>query len=475
VTVPDPRRVALDHAAASSTTPLEAAVVLESTGITDTIAAEHFGTTDVFALGELALADPHRGISEPATRPDALRERRNAWFHVRGLLYAIPAVVALASLPAGDPVASALVLGGLLVAWAAGYGVTSLAWTHLNNLDLPGAKRFLRRALLVGIVLAFLASCGAVLATLVFTSTMSVDLGTVLLLTGQAAYLLAAAALLLCRHEAWLLVALVPAVVGVVLALRHPRPAPVGAFGAPLGLPGRDLLWAAGSVVLAVVLALVATRGARRPVVRPTWADRWQALAQVGYGLFVAVLVVFPAIDQLVDPGFDPLPLSVTVLALPLVLGMGLAESLAQWFRGRCVRLLAQEREVGRFAHRARWAALRVHLLFVGALTVATAAPILAVTSLPAVDPRAVLLGVDYVVLGTALFAATLLGVLGRGDRVLMVVAGGVTALAAFLAHDHRHVSSTAAIAWHLGVGVAMLLVLALQVGRTVGIPVRHR
>ncbi|GAA4676777.1 hypothetical protein GCM10023215_06470 [Pseudonocardia yuanmonensis] len=467
----DPRRVALDHAAASSTTPLEAAVVLESAGITDVVAAERFGTTDVFALGELALADPHRGLSEPAARPGPRAPHGRWWFHTRGVLYAIPALVALASLPAGDPVASGLVLAGLLAAWAAGYGVTSMAWTHLNNLDLPGAKRFLRRALLVGIVLALLASSGAVLAALVFTSTMSVDLTTVLLLTGQAAYLLAAVVLLLCGREPWLLVALVPAVVGAVIALRQPGAGPVSAFAT--GVPVRDLSWAASSVVLAVGLALLATRGAQRPLVRPARRDLAEAGVQVGQGLFVAVLVVFPAIDHLVDPGFDPLPLSVTLLALPLVLGMGLAESLAQRFRARCVALLAEERSTARFAVRALWLAVRAHLVFAGALAAAMAGAVLLAGS---GDPRAVLLGADYLVLGTALFAATLLGLLGRGDRVLLVLAAGVTALAALLAHGgHPHLSSTTAIVWHLGVGTAMLLVLAVQVRRTVGIPVRHR
>ncbi|GAA1848671.1 hypothetical protein GCM10009836_30510 [Pseudonocardia ailaonensis] len=469
----DPRRTALDHAAASSTTPLEAAVVLESAGIADAVAVAHFGTTDVFALGELALADPHRGVSEPATGPVAPAPRTRRWFRLRGLLYAVPALVALASLPAGDPVASGLVLGGLLAAWAAGYGVTSIAWTHLNNLDLPGAKRFLRRAVVLGTLLALVASCGAVLAALVTTSTSSVDLGTVVLLTGQAAYLLAAVALLLCGREAWLAIALVPALVGAVLALLKPRAAPVTAFGAPTGVPGRDLLWAAGTVVAALVLALLATRGAARPVARPTAAAWARAGGQTGYGLFVAVLVVFPAIDRLVDPGFDPLPLSVTLLALPLVLGMGLAESLAQRFRARCVALLGAERSTARFAARARRVTLQVHLAFTGALALAMAVALVVAWT---ADPRAVLLAVDYLVLGTALFSATLLGVLGRGDRVLTIVAAGVTALAAYLAHGgHGQFTSASAIVWHLAVGSAMLLVMAVQLIRTVGIPVRHR
>jgi hypothetical protein len=269
----------------------------------------------------------------------------------------------------------------------------------------------------------------------------------------------------------------VPAVIGSILALQAPRAGPASAFGVRTGRPGPDLLWPAASVVLAVVLALVATRGARRPSAGLTRAAWTQAGGQVGYGLFVAVLVVFPAIDQLVDPGFDPLPLSVTLVALPLVLGMGLAESLVLRFRARCAVLLVEEWSTARFAHRARLMALGLHLKFACALATATVALGAAVVFAgQAWDPRLALLGADYLVLGTVLFAATLLRVLGGGDRVLLVVSGGVTALAAFLAHGgHQHVPGTSAIIWHTGVGVLMLLVLAVQVRRSVGIPVRHR
>ena len=330
---------AVAHAAASSTTALEAAVVIEGAGIGDRLASERYGAADVFDLAEGLVADRRRPRSEPAVPPvvrtwSTAGDRR--WLPARGVLYAVPAVVALSLLPTEDPVSATLVLGGLLLAWAAAYGVASVAWSYLGNLDRPGAHRFLRRALLLGILVALVLATAAVFAALVLTPTMSVDLITVVLLTGQAAYLLAAAALLLCGREAWLLAALVPAVVGAVLGMLVPRSGPGSALANPTsGVPARDLLWPAASVVLAVVLALVATRGARRPVsVLPSAA--WsQAGAQVGFGLFVAVLVLFPALEQLLDPGFDPLPLSLTSLALPLVLTMGVAEWLVVRFRSR--------------------------------------------------------------------------------------------------------------------------------------------
>lgn len=470
----------LAHAAASSTTPLEAAVVLESAGVDDRVVCERFGGTDVFDLAERALADPHRGVSEPLAPPPPLvwslpGDRR--WTHARGVVYAVPAVVALSLLPTGDPAAAGLLLGGLLLAWAASYGVTSVAWSHLGNLDLPGARWFLRRALLAGGLLALLASTVAVFAVLLLTSTTSVDLITVLMLAGQATYLLAAAALLMCGREAWLLAALAPAMVGALLGLALTQPGPVGALGAPIAVPGRDLLWPAASVVLAVALALVATRRGRRPragLVRSAWS---RAGTQVGHGLFVAVLVLFPALDQLVHPGFDPLPQSVTLVALPLVLCMGIAESLAHRFRWTAAGLLGSTGSTAWFARAARRAALRAHLVFAGVLAGATVL-LGVVVVMVAGDPdgRVVLLGVDYLVLGVALFATTVLTVLGRDDRVLAVLAAGVTALSAFLARAEPLTSSSStAIVWHLGTNTLLLGVLGVLVARAAGVPVRHR
>ncbi|GAA4932052.1 hypothetical protein EV188_103541 [Actinomycetospora succinea] len=472
---------AVAHAAGSSTTRFEAAVVIEGAGVNDRVASQRYGAADVFDLAGRLVADRRRPRSEPAAAPPR-RTWSTAgdprWLPARGVLYAVPAVVALALLPSEDPVSATLMLGGLVLAWAAAYGVASVAWSYLGNLDRPAARRFLRRALLVGTGVALVLAVAAVFGALVLTATMSVDLVTVVLLTGQAAYLLAAAALLLCGREAWLLGALLPAVVGAVLGLLVPHEGPASALANPTsGVPARDLLWPAASVVLAVVLALVATRGGRRPVSalpRSAWTH---AGAQVGFGLFVAVLVLFPALEQLLDPGFDPLPLTLTSLALPLVLTTGVAEWLLVRFRERTGALLAATGSASRFARGARHAALRAHLLYLVALTGATVLFGAAVAvSMPGWDVRLVLLGADYVVLGTALFAAAVATALGRGDRVLALLAAAVAGLAAFIVRGQAvPASGTAAILWHLGTGVVLLAVLGVLVRRSAGVPVRHR
>src|SRR3954469_7078661 len=112
--VPGRRRPGLSpelaDAATTSTHPAEVAVTLESVGINDRIARERFGARDVFALAGyagLATAGRPRPPAPPGggrPRPDPGADPPPApavphgpgaspWFHIRGLLYAIPALV----------------------------------------------------------------------------------------------------------------------------------------------------------------------------------------------------------------------------------------------------------------------------------------------------------------------------------------------------------------------------------------------
>ena len=156
----EPEYAVLEHAISSAVEPLEAAVVLESAGINDRVARDIFLVPDVLALadGAMAHAGPDRPVSEPIPiRTEAVDlggPRATLSFHLRGVLYAVPALVTLTLLPAVDPVQSALVLGGLALSWAWCYGVASIAWSHLGNRDSAGARRFLRRALVGGALLA---------------------------------------------------------------------------------------------------------------------------------------------------------------------------------------------------------------------------------------------------------------------------------------------------------------------------------
>jgi hypothetical protein len=452
------------HAVATSVEPLEVAVVLESAGINDRVARGAFGSRDVFALAEQAMtrAGPDRPLVEPAADPaePAGPGRPTLWLLLRGVLYAVPAVVTLALLPSVDPVRSALVLGGLVLSWAWCYGITGLAWSHLGNQDPAGARRFLRRALLGGTLLAGVGATLAVLAALVLTSTVQVDLTTVPLLAAQSVYLLAAAVLLMTGREPLLLVALCPALVTLVAR-------PVGEQAA-VGI--------GASVVLAYVFALVATRRSARPHQRLGAAAWGAAGAQFCHGLLVALLVLFPALNELRNENYDALPLSVTLAALPLVLAMGIAEALIHRFRRRMTALLAATSSPAVFARSARRVLLRYELAFALPLVALSAVFGLVMLASAVRDVRYALLTFGYVVLGVALFGAMLLNLMGLIGRVLATLGAQVVALAAVEAHAAvRPLTDTAALAWFAIVAVVGLVVRLALVRRYVTVPVRHR
>ena len=342
------RRRCSTHAVASSVDPLEAAVVLESRGVNDRVARDLFGAADVVALAqrEIRAAGPDRAATEPDAAPPPpaalAAPPRTRWFHLRGILYAVPALVALALVPAVDPVESALVLGGLVVSWAWSYGVASVAWAYLGDRDPAGARRFLRRSLLVGVVLAVVVATVAVYAALILTSTMQVTLATVLLLAGQSAYLMAAAVLLMTGHELLLLVALLPGGGGTRRSDLTGRP-----------VAGRPCTGSAGA---SRWRGLRAGRDARRgpagAAARCGGVER--GLQQFGFGLLVPLVVLFPAVNELVNENYDALPLSVTLAALPLVLAMGVAEGLLHRYRARMQSLLGATSSSTTFARAAR-------------------------------------------------------------------------------------------------------------------------
>lgn len=478
-------RTALAHAVASATDPLEAAVTLESVGINDRVARERFTAPDVFALAGRSYEQACReGEGEPGGRPRSLpvivaepgdRERSPWWFALRGLLYALPAIVVFALLPAADVVESALLLGGLILGWSWGYGMTARAWAYLGNLDDGGARRSLRVAIMAGLVVTAVGAVVSVLQALLTTESMQISQVTVLMLVGQTGYLLAAGALLLMRTELLLLAALAPAILGTFAAL--PRRADPGGAAA-LMPPGRgvELAWLGATVVLALVLAMVATHGARRPRQR-LHRRVWGTVAiQTCYGLLAALLVLFPALAELINPNYESLPLSVTVAALPLVLGMGLAELLVHRFRRRVRDLLATTASARDFARRVRVRAFADQLLLAVALAVLTAAvAALASWIFGPVDRQYWLLGLAYVLLGTALFGAMLLNLMGWGLAVLAALGCGALVLGLLLWQADPSVSDAVALSWLATVAIGLALVLSAAALWVAGRPVSHR
>ncbi|MGE3289598.1 MAG: hypothetical protein AB7J32_26355 [Pseudonocardia sp.] len=471
----------LQRAVASAFNPLEAAVVLESAGVNDRVARERFGVSDVFALAdaEFTRRDLPDRVAEPAGGTRAAvagRPSTTRWFSLRGPLYAVPGVVALALLPTGDHVETALLLGGLVLSWAWGYGMSYIAWAYVGNLEPAAARRFLHRSIVVGILVASVVAVVAVFASLIFTMTVHVSLWTVLLLVGQTAYLLGAVTLLMTGHESRLLIAVAPALVGTIAGLWDGLPvAAISGPGQAGGPEGFAMAWLGASVVLTVVLALFSSRDGAPPG-QPLPEETWSGAARhAAYGLFIALLVLYPAFNELLNENFESLPVSVTLAALPLVVGMGIAELLLYDHRRDVRMMLTSTGSPDHFATGVRRALLRTHLQFIaalGAMTVALGG--LGVVAFDLTDGRYLLLAVDYLVLGVAIFSAMVLNMLGRITTVLVTLGSGTALLLAFnVAADYR-VPDAAAMTWHGFVALALFAAHALLVRRLVSRTTSH-
>ncbi|MFP5072075.1 hypothetical protein ACLFMI_20715 [Pseudonocardia nantongensis] len=462
--------------------------MLESTGVNDDAIRRDHGDAGVFAFVDrhfdeagpwgpyesAAWIEPERREATADAVPGGVRTR---WFWLRGLLYAVPAVVAFTLLPAADHVESGLLLGALLLSWAGGYGMTYVAWGYIGHHDLPAAHRFLRLSVLVGTGAAVVVAVLAVYASLMVTVTMQVSLWTVLLLVGQTVYLLSAATVLMTGHELRLLVALLPAVGGSVYYTVFggaARPAESSFAATPAH--GPEALFLAATVVLTALFAFHATGNGRRPTNHLVAGSVLAALSHSAYGLTVGLLVLFPALNELLNNNFESLPLTVTVAALPLVVSMGVAEILLHEHRRKVVGMLRATGSVERFLQQSRREYLELTARFIAALVIMTVAlggvgaALFGIT-----DARYLWLGGAYALLGTAIFAAMILNSLGRIRFVLGVLAAGVTVMMVFSAAADHTVPDVVAIACLAVVAASAAAGLGVAAYRAVCEAANHR
>ena len=294
-----------------------------------------------------------------------------------------------------------------------------------RRVGLPGRPRPGRRPAVPaplaagGRVLAVLVATVAVYAALILTATMQVTLATVLLLAGQSAYLMAAAVLLMTGRELLLLAAL----------RRRWRPSgsgsPVARWRCPLG--SDHCTGSAGAS-------------------RWRWSSRWSPPAarpgrcsgsgrrrgRAGCSSSPSACwwrwwCCSPRSNELVNENYDALPLAVTLAALPLVLAWVSQRACCTATGPGCTTCSAARRRPPRSPER-HGAPCAGHQLVFAATLVALSASGGRRWSPPCPGPwtlRYVLLALDYAVLGPALFAAMLLSLLGRADRVLETLGAG--------------------------------------------------
>lgn len=377
-----------------------------------------YGYPDVFVLADALFALVPRGEDDPTTissRPP-VRKWRSL---LRGLIYALPAIVGLGAV--SDRGAQAVTV--LVVALAAGWG-WSQASSFLGHRTLGwvgdlAARTVMRTGLLSGLV--------AVPAAVIVTSRL-VGASVETAASGSAigVYMVAAGVLLVFGDELALLGALVPGTAAGALTLLG-----VGAWGSVV----HDLV-AASSVLAVVALALRATstralRGAgathARPRVLPDSGDLLAAVPHLAYGIAAAVAVgLGPTTLEVMQGGT---PTASWWVTLPVVLSMGAAELELERLMYRTHLVLRTVSSPVRFAQlsgRALASATGHYLAVVGVLGVM--AVVLGSGGRPRTEQ--VVLVAGYAALAACFFIALTLVAIGR-----VRVAGGcmVAAVGSYL------------------------------------------
>ncbi|GGU41163.1 hypothetical protein [Lentzea flava] len=287
---------------------LQVAALLESQGITDQVAVDRYGRTDVFALGQEVFERLPRG--SVAVQDDA---PTGTWLHaVRGPLYLLPttAFPAVAAVLGGPAAVRAMVVA-TVVSWVWGSGASAVAHRLLGGGAAATATRSLR----------WLGAAGTAVATT--TATVALGWRSALFVLALSGLQFAIGVLLFHRREKLLAVAVLPAGAGGVIHLVS------GATAAVLVLGGT-------TVLLAVVGAWRAGRGTRDaggvrlPRARTLLGA---AVPSSGYAALCATLLLHT------DSRYALSALDLAVAAAPLVLGMGVVE----WRANRFFEVASEE------------------------------------------------------------------------------------------------------------------------------------
>ena len=202
----------------SAVDPLEIASALEFEGLSDLAVRERYGYPHVFALASEMYVQVPRQPAEPPPPEDPWHVGR-LQPALHGLLYGLPAVCfPAAAVLLGGPGAHVILIVALLASWSASQSLASLGYQRLGRTgDRGQAQRLLRAGLLAGLVLVTGILAGAMLM-------LHARPPVALFGAGEAAYMLGACVLLVLGAERWLLLILLPGVLGSV-AVPGPGPA----------------------------------------------------------------------------------------------------------------------------------------------------------------------------------------------------------------------------------------------------------
>ena len=278
----------------SAVDPLEVASALEFDGFSDNLVRSEYGLHDVFALARTMYRRVPRRPAVPAPAP---QPRQAARFRplLHGLLYALPAlcVPAAAGVLAGPGVLPTLVLA-LMVAWGLSQGLACVGYLRrAGSADEGQVKRVLRAGLAAGLLLVALAMLAAGLC-------FHPDAPVLWFGVGEGAYMLGACVLMVVGAETWLLVALVPGVIGSGVFL-VPRPPSAAESPVPRQLAQADQLawWALATTPLLAVSDRpgVYAKGLAPAPAACLWPGNCRrAMPAIAFGVVAAGLLTFPIV-----------------------------------------------------------------------------------------------------------------------------------------------------------------------------------
>jgi hypothetical protein len=376
----------------------EIAAGLEADGMSDTDCTA-YGFSDVFGLAEALFAHVPRRGSQRVT-PSVRRPITVLSCILRGLIYALPGLVAVAVLNRNDTASIVMLLTALALGWG-----WSQAWSFLGHRSLGwvgahAARSVLRSGMVLGVV---------VLPVALVATALAVGAATPVVVGGVAVavYMVAAGVLLVLGDDIALLAALVPGSIAGLLYL-------VGV--APGGLAGTVLL-AALSLVIVLVLAFLATRGVvgsgderTRPWAVPSLTDMRAAAPHFAYGVVCALAVGLGPITMAALRGQPEV--AGWYVALPVILSMGAAELQLERLMARSYHLLRSANGPAEFAAGTR----RVFGSAVAGYVAAVAlSSVLALAIAQGGDkPDNVVLVAGYAALASCFFVALVLTAIGR-------------------------------------------------------------
>ena len=378
------------------------AASLEARGINDRVAQDRYSAGDVFVLAaELHHRVPVRSNGGDSETNTAQGRTTPAWALImRGPIYLVPGLFFVGG---GDVLRSNgalwVVLISLLLAWVWNQGFGVFIHLLIGRGEPARARRAARQSLVMG----------TSLVTLLAWSVAHLAFGNgwlSLLVLIQTAYLIASAALLALSKDRLLLAALAP---GAAVAVSSLITAAVGE---------RLVLIAAVATAAAVVTAMAwATRNpSAEPFVIMSRDDGKIACVHALLGGAWAMLIALAGYAATPD---SALLTTVSVVAAPMVMTMGVAEWQLVQLRRRARHQLATTREPADFARSARGTLMAALLIYAASILAVTAVVVLVARLTGNLDVNQFRLAVAFVFLGGAMFAGIVLVSMGRAGFTL--------------------------------------------------------